>query len=167
MQPHYITRCSLPKPVSLLHISLAAPLKLVQPRAHAAESRTSRVILSIVFMLCLLQRSRLRCGSSTNCCNPQVLYYKMLSHYLRPSLSVLFFLGCCHSSPAISQKTGRSESLAIWMPGQAHRHASLCASCPSPQMRVYKLLQSTGSLLQNALPLPEAFFVGSIWFYYF
>ena len=55
------------------------------------------------------------------------------------------------------------------MPDQVHRHVSLCVSSPSPpspQMRVYKLLQSTSYLLQNALPLPEAFFVGSIWFYY-
>ena len=52
------------------------------------------------------------------------------------------------------------------MPDQVHRHVSLCVSSASPQMRFYKLLQSTCSPLQNALPLPEAFFVGSIWFYY-
>ena len=38
----------------------------------------------LLFVLLVLL---LRCGS-TNYCNPQVLYYKMLSHYLRPSLSV-------------------------------------------------------------------------------
>ena len=50
---------------------------------------------SACFSLCFLL---LGCRS-TNCCNPQVIHYKMLSHYLRPSLSVLFFFGLLPFEP--------------------------------------------------------------------